>query len=86
MAVEAHLIENLPRRRYQAPLGHWIYNHTIDENFHWGGSNFGPENPLLGHSLERSWPIIFGCHEPHVALQCGLFGMDLEQCQCFDDD
>jgi hypothetical protein len=41
-------------------------------------------NPYLGHALERSWPIIFGCDDPSIADTCHDDNHNVTGCQCFD--
>ncbi|KAG0146758.1 hypothetical protein CROQUDRAFT_500119 [Cronartium quercuum f. sp. fusiforme G11] len=72
----------------EAPLEHWI--HSEGTWFKWKGSTDsnspkrGPSSPFLGHALERSWPIIFGCDDPALAEICPDEVIDIEKCQCFD--
>ncbi|GAA5987139.1 hypothetical protein JCM5350_003858 [Sporobolomyces pararoseus] len=49
----------------EAPADHWL--HQL-----WGPDNSGgPSNPTFGHSVERSWPIIFDCSDPRqIAREC----------------
>lgn len=59
----------------EAPDGHWIHDM-------WGANGSGGQsNPAVGHSLERSWPIVFGCADPRIADQCDDDTHVKENCQ-----
>ncbi|KAM0747990.1 hypothetical protein T439DRAFT_383046 [Meredithblackwellia eburnea MCA 4105] len=65
-----------------APANHWI--HRI-----WGPNDSGtPENPAVGHSVERAWPTIFKCDDPKMAFECPGENADEKptqaKCQCLD--
>ncbi|KAK4690018.1 hypothetical protein P7C73_g83, partial [Tremellales sp. Uapishka_1] len=60
--------------KFDAPPDHWIWS----EGWH----NNVPSNPTLGHALERSWPIIFGCEDASIAATCGEGAGPT--CQCLD--
>ncbi|GAA6032291.1 hypothetical protein JCM8097_008101 [Rhodosporidiobolus ruineniae] len=81
-----------PYKRYkalddlmEAPEGHWV--HDI-----WGpNESGGPSNPAIGHSVERAWPVIFGCSDPRLADECTdeeskgpTIVAVKEKCQCLD--
>ena len=44
------------------------------------------ENPMFGHTLERSWMVIFGCNDVGMAAECP--DLDVQsaaaQCACLD--
>lgn len=62
----------------EAPSSHWIHNH-------WGPNDSGgPSNPAFGHSVERAWPVIFGCWDPKLAAECPDEVAVKEKCQCLD--
>ncbi|SCV69769.1 BQ2448_1163 [Microbotryum intermedium] len=62
----------------EAPEGHWVHDM-------WGPDNSGgPSNPALGHHLERSWPIVFGCTDPTIADECPDDVHEKDKCQCLD--
>ncbi|BGP08616.1 hypothetical protein JCM10049v2_004463 [Rhodotorula toruloides] len=62
----------------EAPLSHWIHNL-------WGPNDSGgPSNPAFGHSVERAWPVIFGCWDPKLAAECPDEVAEKEKCQCLD--
>ena len=44
----------------------------------------GRANPPFGHSLERSWPVIFGCEDPRIASRCPPCSWRVNECQCLD--
>ncbi|TIC69353.1 hypothetical protein E3Q02_00900 [Wallemia mellicola] len=53
----------------------------------WFMSKNDPSNPFIGHSLERSWPIIFDCNRPDFSdpEKCGgKAEAGSPECQCFD--
>lgn len=94
--VSRQRILNNPYRKYETMLDlltvspdHWL--HSEGEWFKWKG-NADPEaktpndpvNPFLGHALERSWPVIFGCEDPGVADRCFDESTDARACQCYD--
>ncbi|GAA5953688.1 hypothetical protein JCM3765_006938 [Sporobolomyces pararoseus] len=49
----------------EAPADHYLHHL-------WGPDNSGgPSNPTFGHSVERSWPIIFDCSDAReIAVEC----------------
>lgn len=52
----------------QVPSGHWLH-----ENATWTGlkaRSSEPTSPLLGHLIERLWPLLFRCGEASHALTC----------------
>ncbi|GAA5973802.1 hypothetical protein JCM11641_003165 [Rhodosporidiobolus odoratus] len=62
----------------EAPRGHWIHDM-------WGpNESGGPSNPAVGHSVERAWPVIFGCSDPTLADLCPDEVAEKEKCQCLD--
>ncbi|EGU13588.1 Proteophosphoglycan ppg4 [Rhodotorula toruloides ATCC 204091] len=62
----------------EAPSSHWIHNL-------WGPNDSGgPSNPAFGHSVERAWPVIFGCWDPQLAAECPDEVAEKEKCQCLD--
>ncbi|GAA5827774.1 hypothetical protein JCM3770_005417 [Rhodotorula araucariae] len=85
MAVSKRRILAQPYARYadisallEAPAGHWI--HTL-----WGpNESGGPSNPALGHSVERAWPVVFGCRDGTMADRCPDEEFRRELCQCLD--
>lgn len=42
-------------------------------------------NPTFGHSLERSWPLVFDCDDPELARKCGNEVWKVRECQCLDE-
>jgi hypothetical protein len=70
----------------QAPEDHWIHEEGDFWKYH---GEPGPSNPYLGHALERSWPTIFGCLDPHIADNCGdddtMPDVPDVTCQCLDE-
>ncbi|KAI9624520.1 hypothetical protein KEM48_008846 [Puccinia striiformis f. sp. tritici PST-130] len=64
------------RELLEAPKDHWI--HSEGGWLKWKGATdtgpatnpTGPQAPFLGHALERSWPVIFGCTNPDIAASC----------------
>ena len=85
MAVSKRRILAQPYKRYsaistlmEAPEGHWIHDQ-------WGpNESGGPSNPALGHSLERAWPVVFGCRDVKLADQCPDDEFRRDLCQCLD--
>ena len=69
-----------------APADHWVHDETqpdfIKQGYMPGGST--PSNPLFGHTLERSWPMIFSCSFPERVKEEGLGIVDDHRIQCFD--
>ncbi|WAR60630.1 hypothetical protein PtB15_9B569 [Puccinia triticina] len=78
------------RALLEAPTGHWI--HREGGWLKWKGATdtgpaeppTGPRAPFLGHALERSWPVVFGCSDPAVAEACTDDVNDKALCQCSD--
>ncbi|KAH9448034.1 hypothetical protein Pst134EB_022021 [Puccinia striiformis f. sp. tritici] len=78
------------RELLEAPKDHWI--HSEGGWLKWKGATdtgpatnpTGPQAPFLGHALERSWPVIFGCTNPDIAASCPDEINDKLNCQCFD--
>ncbi|GAA5930894.1 hypothetical protein JCM3775_000745 [Rhodotorula graminis] len=85
MAVSKRRILAQPYKRYsaistlmEAPEGHWIHDQ-------WGpNESGGPSNPVLGHSLERAWPVIMGCRDVKLVDQCPDEEFRRDLCQCLD--
>ncbi|KAL8286999.1 hypothetical protein RQP46_004005 [Phenoliferia psychrophenolica] len=51
----------------------------------WGPNNSGGQsNPAFGHSVERSWPLIFDCDDPALVRRCDDLSWKVEDCQCSD--
>ncbi|EIW69005.1 hypothetical protein TREMEDRAFT_73995 [Tremella mesenterica DSM 1558] len=73
LSNQLHLYTNL-LAKFHAPPEHWIWT----EGWH----NNEPSNPTLGHALERSWPLIFGCEDAKMAETCGEGHGPT--CTCFD--
>ena len=69
-----------------APAGHWIHAETqpdfIKAGYMPGGSV--PDNPLFGHTVERSWSMIFSCSYPDRVYSQGLGVVDEGQAHCWD--
>ncbi|TIB98482.1 hypothetical protein E3Q17_02948 [Wallemia mellicola] len=69
-----------------APSDHPIYDESPDD---WTPPR-DPINPYIGHSLERSWPIIFNCNQPTFATDTTHCGGEVlpgsPDCQCFDSE
>ncbi|BGP15520.1 hypothetical protein JCM10213_006580 [Rhodosporidiobolus nylandii] len=58
-----------------------------DDPIHREWSPAGPStssNPAFGHSLERSWPLIFGCDNSRLEQQCADDAQQTDKCQCFE--
>ncbi|BGP40618.1 hypothetical protein JCM10450v2_004613 [Rhodotorula kratochvilovae] len=85
MAVSKRRILAQPYARYahisallEAPAGHWIHAQ-------WGpNESGGPSNPAFGHSVERAWPVVFGCKDGAMAERCPDEEYRRELCQCLD--
>ncbi|WWD15616.1 hypothetical protein CI109_100038 [Kwoniella shandongensis] len=63
------------KAKFHAPPEHWIWK----EGWH----NNEPSNPTLGHALERTWPVVFGCTDANIEAACGGEGAT-NVCQCLD--
>ncbi|KAL8277232.1 hypothetical protein RQP46_010405 [Phenoliferia psychrophenolica] len=51
----------------------------------WGpNGSGGRSNPAFGHSVERSWPLIFDCDDPALSRRCDDLSWKVEDCQCSD--
>jgi Protein of unknown function (DUF3431) len=44
-----------------------------------------PDDPLLAHTLERSWMAIFGCSDVRIAEECNRSD-SASRCACYDDE
>lgn len=66
-------------------MDHWIHEDPRAERFH-----DTTDNPFFGHTLERSWLIMFQCNDVSIAKGCGNYedrrkkGDPDERCQCLD--
>ncbi|TIB37932.1 hypothetical protein E3P86_01983 [Wallemia ichthyophaga] len=88
--VSQDRILNNPLGRYvemlnliEAPSGDAIH----DETPWWFANKNDPSNPFIGHSLERSWPVIFDCNQPSFINEHACGGQHKagsKHCQCFD--
>ncbi|GAA6026611.1 hypothetical protein JCM8202_000096, partial [Rhodotorula sphaerocarpa] len=81
------ILANLPSKYrklldlLEAPPGHWVYEEGAD--FEWHGQ-MTTSNPFLGHAVERSWPLIFGCNDLDLVRRCKDNTYDSDVCQCLD--
>ncbi|KAG8527412.1 uncharacterized protein KY384_007564 [Bacidia gigantensis] len=68
-----------------APKDHWIHEETqpdfIKEEYMEGEST--PDNPLFGHTLERSWNMIFNCAFPND-IEESMRMLDEHRVHCVD--
>jgi hypothetical protein len=61
-------------------MTHWVHDDPTDErDLLLGFAKHDPLNPLFGHTLERSWPFLFGCNDLDLLYTCGD-----ERCACYD--
>ena len=66
-----------------APQEHWLHKEEepvfIREQYMPEGST--PDNPLFGHTVERSWSMIFECSfEESVPVELGTLNQDETHC------
>lgn len=84
MANKKSLYEHL-KEILESDLDHWIHDDPREEMF-----DDSLTNPYFGHTLERSWMILFGCSDPRLEESCSWLktrrglGESLERCQCLD--
>lgn len=70
----------------EADADHWLYR---EGNWAYHGE-MGTSNPFLGHAMERSWPLIFGCNNASIVDDCQKIPEKeqtkplRENCQCLD--
>ena len=52
----------------------------------WFDAPKAPDNPLFGHTVERSWLFIFGCNDMAIARDCESLDKHPEtaRCACYD--
>ncbi|GAA5907430.1 hypothetical protein JCM6882_003859 [Rhodosporidiobolus microsporus] len=66
----------------EAPEGHWIHHQWAPNDAN------SPSNPAFGHSLERAWPVVFGCADVEIVESCpddlATGEATAERCQCLD--
>lgn len=68
----------------ESDLEHWIHEdrHSMKDE---------PSAPSFGHTIERSWMIMFKCSDPRIADECPKLGFRRswgdadDKCQCLDD-
>lgn len=94
--VSAQRIQSRPRKIYkhlravlESDAQHFIHEDPRQE---W---QFGddPSEPYFGHTMERSWMLVWGCEDIKIANSCGswdgllnrrLEGDEDDKCQCLD--
>ncbi|KAH8090816.1 hypothetical protein HD553DRAFT_354510, partial [Filobasidium floriforme] len=64
---------------FDVPVGEGNEKEWIWDEGWWNNS---PDNPTLGHALERSWPAVFGCSDLKLALECK--DESGSHCMCMD--
>lgn len=92
--VSANRIRSTKKQVYQyiqqlleSDSDHWIHEDSRMDRF-----NDKPDNPYFGHTLERSWMILFQCADPRLSITCPKLdtrrepGDTDEKCQCIDKD
>lgn len=73
------------KRLLESDKDHWIHEDSKMDRF-----NDRPDNPYFGHTLERSWMILFQCSDPGLSSSCPVLntrrqpGDTDETCQCID--
>lgn len=82
--TEKHVYEHI-KQLLESDKEHWIH-----EDPKMGRFNDRVNNPYFGHTLERSWMILFQCFDPRLSVTCpkldtrrGSDDTD-ETCQCVD--
>lgn len=83
-STQKHVYEHI-KQLLESDKDHWIHEDSKMDRF-----NDGVDNPYFGHTLERSWMILFQCFDPRLSATCpkldtrrGLEDTD-ETCQCID--
>lgn len=83
--TEKRIYEHL-KRILESDMEHWIHSDSRSSKFKLDQ----PDNPVFGHTLERSWMIMFKCANPILATTCpkldqrrGAGDAD-DSCQCLD--
>lgn len=83
-STQKHVYEHI-KQLLESDKDHWIHEDSKMDRF-----NDGVDNPYFGHTLERSWMILFQCFDPRLSVTCpkldtrrGPEDTD-ETCQCID--
>lgn len=83
-STQKHVYEHI-KQLLESDKDHWIHEDSKMDRF-----NDGVDNPYFGHTLERSWMILFQCFDPKLSATCpkldtrrGPEDTD-ETCQCID--
>jgi hypothetical protein len=96
MIVSAERIRSRPRQIYkhlravlESDMEHFIHDDPRQE---WAFAD-DPSEPYFGHTLERSWMVLWGCEDTKILNGCGGWeglgrrrGVDepYDKCQCLD--
>ncbi|GAA5864146.1 hypothetical protein JCM8547_005152 [Rhodosporidiobolus lusitaniae] len=56
-----------------APIHHKLWNPSGEST---------QSNPAFGHSLERSWPVVFHCDDPRIEEWCTDESQQADRCGC----
>lgn len=83
-STEKHVYEHI-KQLLESDMEHWIHEDSKTGKF-----NDKVDNPYFGHTLERSWMILFQCFDPGLSATCpkldsrrGPDDTD-DTCQCVD--
>lgn len=68
-------------------MTHFVHDDpTEDNDMNTSITEKASDNPMFGHTLERSWMIIFGCDDVTIAQECADLDAedDATPCGCYD--
>ncbi|CAF0955628.1 unnamed protein product [Adineta ricciae] len=81
------LVSNKRIKRRPLHIYKYIYELITANNSHWLHRDIRslffkstPDNPIFGHTVERSWTILFKCYQPDLYERC-----QRRECACFDE-
>lgn len=85
-STRKHVFEHI-KLILESDMDHWIHKDSRDGRF-----KDRVDNPFFGHTLERSWMILFQCFDPRLSATCPTLDTRRqpkdtdETCQCVDRD
>src|SRR5208282_4139598 len=74
--VSRNRIRRSSRRKFSwmkealSNMSHFVHQDYKDSNDTWFDQAKAPEDPLFGHTVERSWLFMFGCNDVLIETEC----------------
>jgi hypothetical protein len=87
--VSRNRIRRNPRRKFNwmkqvlNNMTHFVHEDYKDSNDFWFDSAKAADNPYFGHTVERSWLLMFGCNDVLIETECRDDDSST-RCGCYD--